>query len=178
MHFISNMLGGGSNNQAGAASAVVTNQISLLGAPGDAILSDGTKCAGGTPTTVGQALSGNLKIILVYFSMHNCPPCREFTPLLVELYNETNEHSKVMEVVFMSGDQSQNLYEEYYAEMPWLALPFKDARMKPAAKHFGVRGLPRLVVLNAKTGATLNDNAVQIVTEQGPVIIEQWLSQV
>ena len=56
--------------------------------------------------------------------------------------------------------------------MPWLALPFKDARMKPAAKRFGVRGLPCLVVLNAKTGETINDNAVSIVTQQGPVIIE------
>ena len=110
--------------------------------------------------------------------MHNCPPCREFTPLLVELYNEHNENAKVMEVVFMSGDQDQNLYNEYFGEMPWLALPFKDSRMKPAAKHFGVRGLPRLVVLNAKTGATINDNAVQIVTEQGPVIIEQWLESI
>ena len=98
--------------------------------------------------------------MLFYFSMHNCPPCREFTPLLVELYNEHNENAKVMEVVFMSGDQDQNLYNEYFGEMPWLALPFKDPRMKPAAKHFGVRGLPRLVVLNAKTGATINDNAV------------------
>ena len=62
--------------------------------------------------------------------------------------------------------------------MPWLALPYKDARMKPAAKHFKVRGLPRLVVLNAKTGAVINEDAVQILTTQGPVAIEQWLSQV
>ena len=60
---------------------------------------------------------------------------------------------------YQRRDQDQNLYNEYFGEMPWLALPFKDARMKPAAKHFGVRGLPRLVVLNAKTGATLNADA-------------------
>ena len=116
--------------------------------------------------------------MMFYFSMHNCPPCREFTPLLVELYNETNEGSKQIEVVFMSGDQDQNLYNEYFGEMPWLALPFKDSRMKPAAQHFKVRGLPRLVVLNAKTGATVCDDAVSIVTQQGPVILEQWLAQV
>ena len=62
--------------------------------------------------------------------------------------------------------------------MPWLALPFKDGRMKPAAKHFSVRGLPRLVVLNAKTGETVHEDAVAIVTEQGPVILEEWLNQV
>ena len=50
--------------------------------------------------------------------------------------------------------------------------------MKTAAKHFGVKGVPRLVVLNGKTGATIHENAVQILIEQGPVIIEQWLEQV
>ena len=60
--------------------------------------------------------------------------------------------------------------------MPWLALPFKDARVKPAAKFFQVRSLPRLIVLNAKTGATINDNAVGIITEQGPVILEEWIN--
>ena len=118
------------------------------------------------------------KLLMYYFSMHNCPPCREFTPLLAELYNDHNQDAKVMEVVFLSGDQDQNKYNEYFGEMPWLALPFKDARVKPAAKHFQVRGLPRLIVLNAKTGAPVNDNAVQIVTEQGPVILEEWLNSI
>ena len=62
--------------------------------------------------------------------------------------------------------------------MPWLALPFKDLRMKTAAKHFKIKGLPRLVVLNAKTGESVCEDAVDIVAEQGPVIIEQWLEQV
>ena len=62
--------------------------------------------------------------------------------------------------------------------MPWLALPFKDARVKPAAKHFKVKGLPRLVVINAKTGASICEDAVEVVTQQGPVIIEEWLESV
>jgi len=55
--------------------------------------------------------------------MHNCPPCREFTPLLACLYEELNEDEKVFEVVFFSGDKSQEQFDEYYSEMPWLALP-------------------------------------------------------
>ena len=54
---------------------------------------------------MGQAITGDEKLLLIYFSMHNCPPCREFTPLLVELYNEVNEAGKKMEVIFFSGDQ-------------------------------------------------------------------------
>ena len=177
MQFISNMLGGG-QAQTPAQDSVSANQISLLGGSDAVLLSDGTAKVGGTPTTVGQGFTAENKIVMFYFSMHNCPPCREFTPLLVELYNDTNENRKQLECVFLSGDQDQNLYNEYFGEMPWLALPFKDERMKPAAKHFGVRGLPRLVVLNAKTGATLHADAVTIVAEQGPVVIEQWLSEV
>ena len=147
------MLGGGKSNaqaDASAASATSGSQaLGLLGGANDALFSDGTSKVGGNPTTVGQAIASNTKLLMFYFSMHNCPPCREFTPLLVELYNEHNENGKVIEVVFFSGDQDQSQYNEYFGEMPWLALPYKDPRMKPAAKHFTVRGLPRLVVLNA-----------------------------
>ena len=94
MQFISNMLGGGSQAPATTAAAAGSNTLSLVGNAGDVLHSDGTKTSGGTPTTVGQALNGEAKILMLYFSMHNCPPCREFTPLLVELYNETNESSK------------------------------------------------------------------------------------
>ena len=48
--------------------------------------------------------------------------------------------------------------------MPWPALPFKDGRIKALAKEFKVRGLPQLIVLNAETGETIYNNAVDIVT--------------
>jgi len=31
------------------------------------------------------------KLVGIYYSMHTCPPCREFTPLLSCLYEELNE---------------------------------------------------------------------------------------
>ena len=175
MQFISNLLGGNSND---AASATTSGQ-SLVGTASDPLFMDGTKTPGGTATTVGDALQGEPKpkLLMFYFSMHNCPPCREFTPLLAELYSEMNETSKQFEVVFFSGDQDESVYREYLVEMPWLALPFKDGRMKPAAKHFGVRGLPRCVLFNARTYLVVHEDAVQTVSEQGPVILEQWLSQ-
>ena len=61
--------------------------------------------------------------------------------------------------------------------MPWPAIPFKDSRLKRVVKHFGIRGLPRLIVLEAKTRKVLHADACDIVTEQGPVIIEQWLKR-
>jgi len=39
---------------------------------------------------VKDAFSPEVKLLGLYFSMHTCPPCREFTPLLAEIYNEVN----------------------------------------------------------------------------------------
>jgi len=66
-------------------------------------------------------------------------------------------------VVFVSGDKTQEEYEKYYDEMPWLALPFKDARLATLAKKFEVKGVPRLVVLKPD-GTIINHSAVQKVS--------------
>jgi nucleoredoxin len=79
--------------------------------------------------------------------MHNCPPCREFTPIFADLYTELNADGKVFEVIFLSGDRTDDEYNKYYAEMPWLALPRGDARLAGIAKKFEVKGVPRLIVL-------------------------------
>lgn len=47
------------------------------------------------------------KLLAIYCSMHNCPPCRAFTPLLTEIYADANEDEKMIEIVFISGDKTQ-----------------------------------------------------------------------
>lgn len=115
------------------------------------------------------------KIVGIYFSMHNCPPCREFTPLFAELYNEINSDSKQMEVVFVSGDKTQEEFTMYYGEMPWLALPRGDARLPNLAKKFEVKGVPRLIILK-QDGTVIDSSAVKKVSEEGPAAIEGYLN--
>ena len=57
----------------------------------------------------------------LYVSMNDCPPCKEFTPLLKEIYDEVNQDEKQLEIVFLSGDKSQEQWNEYFNEMPWIA---------------------------------------------------------
>merc|ERR1712087_6314 len=92
------------------------------------------------------ALDGKAHV-LVYFSAHWCPPCRGFTPVLSAAYNAKTMNA---EVVFVSSDRDEAGFNEYYGEMPWLALPFdaRDAKQKLASKY-GVSGIPMLVVLNS-----------------------------
>jgi len=61
-------------------------------------------------------------VVGLYFSAHWCPPCRGFTPKLIEFYKKMS--GKDFEVVFVSSDKDESQFNEYYGSMPWLALPF------------------------------------------------------
>jgi len=90
--------------------------------------------------------------VMLYFSAHWCPPCRGFTPLLAKYY-ETHKEKFNFEIVFISSDKDANAFNEYWGEMPWLALPFEDrAKKEELAKKYKVSGIPSLIVLNSNAG--------------------------
>jgi thiol-disulfide isomerase/thioredoxin len=67
-------------------------------------------------------------VVALYFSAKWCPPCREFTPLLKELYTQHQQNATAgsdFEVVFVSADRTRSKFEEYASTMPWLAIPFE-----------------------------------------------------
>eukprot|EP00439_Symbiodinium_sp_Y106_P049327 s1515_g6.t1 len=108
--------------------------------------------------SVNEAMQGK-KALALYFSAHWCPPCRGFTPNLAEWYKketgdpctlESDLSAKGLEVVFVSSDRDQSQFEEYFKEMPWLALDFADRDLKEQLSQiFKVDGIPSLVVLDA-----------------------------
>jgi nucleoredoxin len=123
-------------------------------------------------TVTDEALK-NVKLIGIYFSAHWCPPCRGFTPKLAEFYNNVNENGKVFEVIFVSSDQDQRQFEEYFKEMPWLAIDFKDSRRADIKKAHSVTGIPNLVILKPD-GKKLDVNARQDVVG-GAQNFDNWL---
>jgi nucleoredoxin len=66
------------------------------------------------------------KTVALYFSAHWCGPCQAFTPKLADVYNELKDRAEEFEIVFISSDEDQETFEEYFKSMPWLALPFGD----------------------------------------------------
>eukprot|EP00929_Paragymnodinium_shiwhaense_P007777 TRINITY_DN111687_c0_g1_i1.p1 TRINITY_DN111687_c0_g1~~TRINITY_DN111687_c0_g1_i1.p1 ORF type:complete len:366 (-),score=86.20 TRINITY_DN111687_c0_g1_i1:368-1465(-) len=120
-------------------------------------------------------LSGK-KAVLVYFSAHWCPPCKGFTPVLAEAYKRSG--NKEVEVVFASSDRDAGSFASYYAEMPWIALPFEDSSRKAAlSSKFGVQGIPMLVVLRGSDGSVANSNgrgAVQACGGDLSKCLAQW----
>lgn len=96
------------------------------------------------------ALAGK-DYVFVYFSAHWCPPCRTFTPKLVDFYNQAGPE-RDFELVFVSGDRSEDDMFGYMgeAEMPWLALPYNQ-RVQAAELQAvgGARGIPNLLLLSS-----------------------------
>jgi len=112
------------------------------------------------------------KVLLVYFSAHWCPPCRGFTPTLAEFYEEVNADGKNVEIVFVSSDKSEDQFKEYLGEMPWKAIPFDAAKLKPSKTHYQVQGIPLLLTVNKTTGALLSGKTRQLVENEGPACLD------
>merc|ERR1712217_123935 len=100
----------------------------------------------------------------IYFSAHWCPPCRGFTPKLAEWY-KTSLQSKGLEVVFVSSDKDEAMFNEYYAEQPWAAMPFANREMKAQlSKKFKVQGIPSFVIVDAE-GALITKDGREAVSK-------------
>ncbi|XVF84289.1 hypothetical protein PTKIN_Ptkin17bG0025100 [Pterospermum kingtungense] len=106
------------------------------------------------------------KTVLLYFSAHWCPPCRAFTPKLVETYEKIKAKDEAFEVVFISSDRDQASFEDYYSGMPWLALPFGDARKPLLSRKFKVRGIPMLITIGP-TGKTVTKETRNLIMSHG-----------
>ncbi|XP_039160723.1 probable nucleoredoxin 1 isoform X1 [Eucalyptus grandis] len=106
------------------------------------------------------------KTILLYFSAHWCPPCRAFLPVLSEAYEKIKATDDAFEVIFISSDKDQTAFDDYFAQMPWLALPFGDERKKFLSRRFKVKGIPMLVAIGP-TGRTVSKKARDLIMDHG-----------
>lgn len=103
--------------------------------------------AGGVKADAGSVTQK--KYLFIYFSAHWCPPCRAFTPKLVEFYN-ANKGKGDFELLFVSSDKTQDAMNGYMSEthMPWIGLTRDCQRTNALKQQFGVRGIPCLVLLD------------------------------
>ena len=85
----------------------------------------------------------------LYFSAHWCPPCRGFTPKLINFYNTVNKNNKQLEIIFVSSDKSEAEFNEYFGTMPWLSIPFKHEAIQNLKETFEIMGIPTFLVFNS-----------------------------
>lgn len=113
------------------------------------------------------------KCVAIYFSAHWCGPCRQFTPRLLDLYNQCKAANKRFEVVFCSADHSEEEMRQYHASMSWPAIGFDEEHREGMMGMFKVSGIPRLVVL-AANGKIVVDNAITG-NPLTPAVVDQWI---
>jgi len=89
------------------------------------------------------------KYTALYFSAHWCPPCRMFTPKLVEWYKDFKKTHPNFELVFVSSDRDEASMKEYIEgdKMPWPAVKFGQAESETFRKYSS-DGIPYLVLID------------------------------
>lgn len=99
------------------------------------------------------------KLIALYFSAHWCPPCRKFTPNLVEFYNRVAPLHPEFEIIFVSSDRSADAMQNYMREtrMPWPAIDYAKIAAKPEITKYVGSGIPCLVLIDS-TGKVVSDS--------------------
>jgi len=96
-----------------------------------------------------EALQG-APIIGLYFTASWCPPCRGFTPQFIESYQGVLQ-KKGLRTVVIPRDRDLQSFQDYYAQMPFLALPFEEQELNASlGQRFGVQTIPNLTLLDAE----------------------------
>ena len=122
----------------------------------------------------------NKKIVAYYFSAHWCPPCRAFTPMLKDAYEDyLSEASDAdIEIVFVSSDRSLDDMKNYMKEShgSWLAISHNSELAQSLKTKFGIQGIPALVVCKSD-GSVLTKEGRADIQKSGPEGIKGWVQK-
>ena len=127
----------------------------------------------GSSVPAESALS-NADLVLFYFSAHWCPPCRQFTPMLKDFYDEVNESG--VEIVFVSSDRSSNDMLSYMKEShgDWVACEHNSATANQIKQKMGVSGIPMLVVCKKDGTVITKDGRSAVMSKSPKQAVADW----
>jgi nucleoredoxin len=119
------------------------------------------RCQNGLLTSYYDEELNRKKIYGLYFSAHWCPPCRKFTPQLVEYYNRIARDHPEFEVIFISADKTADAMAGYMRDtgMPWPAVDYAKVSNMTALNKYAGSGIPDLVVIDG-AGKVVADSYV------------------
>lgn len=119
-----------------------------------------------------ETLSG--KYVGLYFSASWCPPCRTFTPKLVEFHKANKDKFEVLLVSADNSEKAQANYMKTYL-MPWLAVKHQSIAANLLVKKMGVSGIPFLVILDPD-GSVVTKDGRGDVDSMGSKAFLKWKS--
>ena len=129
-------------------------------------------------TANGKSISREMlrgKYIGLYFSASWCPPCRAFTPKLIEF---RNERPTQFEVILVGSDRSPEKQQAYVTDhkMPWVALPNQSEHANKLKALFGISGIPALIVISPQ-GDVVTTQGRDEVANQYSTAFDGWVSK-
>jgi nucleoredoxin len=121
------------------------------------------------PKDIDECLA-DAEYVMVYVSAHWCGPCRAMTPRIASAYERQAGNN--VRVVFLSLDHSHAQFDEYFATMPWHAIPYDEDRHETLDRlsdlaQRPIQSIPTLIVL---------DREGRVVTSDGCSNVEQYLT--
>ena len=125
----------------------------------------------GSSVMADSALEGK-DLVLYYFSAHWCPPCRQFTPMLKDFYEE----AEGLEIVFVSSDKSPEDMTSYMKEShgDWLAVPHNSAVANDLKQKYGISGIPALVVVRMDGTLVTKDGRSHVSGKSPAQAVKDW----
>jgi len=94
--------------------------------------------------------------------------------VLAKAYEEAIKAGAKFELVFVSSDQDEEGFEEYFGSHPWKAVAFDNEKVRETlGQTHGIRGIPALVVLNSK-GEVISKEGRAAVTKDKENAIIEW----
>lgn len=134
------------------------------------------------PNTLLSASGGSIsrdtldgKFIGIYFSAKWCPPCRAFTPTLIEFRNSCFSR---FEVVLVGGDRTSEEQQSYVNQygMPWPSLVNNGVHAKKLRQVFGIRSIPALIILSPN-GVVITADGRGDVERVGSSAMDRWVDK-
>lgn len=117
----------------------------------------------------------NGKIIAVYFSASWCPPCRAFSPLLVDLAGKLQQEGKPFALVLVGRDQDKKKALAYMKshDMEGYLVPPEAKENRALCERYGVRGIPTLVIVDS-SAKTIDANGRGTVQSTPGTAWDKW----
>jgi len=91
------------------------------------------------------------KYILLYFASHLDALSQEFTPWLVKAYNILKNKREDFELIFVSGDASEESYDTFLKETSFCAIPFEETEARENLEtRLDITSYPTLIMLGPR----------------------------
>jgi nucleoredoxin len=89
-------------------------------------------------------------------------------------YDAVNASQKQVEVIYVSRDKNPDQFNEYYSEMPWIAVPFEDkARIAALGARYQIQQIPALILIDNQGNMKRNTCRMDV-TNKGPLCLADW----